>query len=117
MQDDDIHVRIAATEALGLKPPRPAQLAALPHALTEDKSEVRFDAALSLVRAAAMGSSRQLARTIEPRGAARCDSNRYVSAHAADALERIGTDAAYAELIHWLRTARWCAHTDNKRPF
>ncbi len=117
MQDDDIHVRIAATEALGLKPPRPAQLAALTHALTEDKSEVRFDAALSLVRAAAMGSSRQLARTIEPLGAALCDSNRYVSAHAADALERIGTDAAYAELIPWLRTARWCAHTDNKRPF
>lgn len=117
MEDDDIHVRIAAAEALGLKPPHTAQVAALTRALTQDKSEVRFDAALSLVRAATMGSTRQLAPAVESLGAALYDSNRYVSAHAADALERIGTEAAYAELIPWLRTARWCAHTDNKRPF
>ena len=117
MQDEDIHVRIAATEALGLKPPHLAKVRALTHALAEDKSEVRFDAALSLVRAATMGSAQQLAPAVGALGAALCDSNRYVSAHAADALERIGTPAAYAELIPWLRTARWCAHTDNKRPF
>lgn len=45
------------------------------------------------------------------------DTNRYVSAYAAEALERIGTGEAFDALVPFLRTARWCPQTDNRRPF
>jgi len=116
--DDDVHVRIAAAEALGLARPcadtRDALVAAM-HA--DPASEVRFDAALSLVRAAVQGSSTLMTEAVGPLADALYDTNRYVSGYAAEALERIGTRDAFDALVPFLRTARWCPHTDNRRPF
>ena len=115
--DDDVHVRIAAAEALGLTPPSADTRDALVAAMRDGASEVRFDAALSLVRGAAQGSKALMADTVAPLADALYDTNRYVSAYAAEALERIGTRDAFDALVPFLRTARWCPHTDNRRPF
>ena len=115
--DDDVHVRIAAAEALGLMSPSPDARDALVAAMRDEASEVRFDAALSLVRAAAQGSTDLMADTVGPLADALYDTNRYVSGYAAEALERIGTGEAFDALVPFLRTARWCPHTDNRRPF
>jgi hypothetical protein len=117
LQDDDIHVRIAATEALSLKPPGKSVKKSLLTAMTDSKSEVRFDATLGLVRLAAQATGGRMSDAVAPLGEALYDSNRYVSAHAADALERIGSKDALQLLLPFLRTARWCAHTDNDRRF
>ncbi len=115
--DDDVHVRIAAVEALGLKTPNPDTLDAFCVGLGDWDAEVRFDAALALVRAAATAPGKLLEPLIEVLGGALYDNNRYVAAHAADALDRIGSKAALAILLPHLRTARWCPQTDNRRPF
>lgn len=125
LQDADVHVRIAAVEALGIQKTSPAHQravgAALTRALEDGDSEVRFCAALALVRlvAGARLQKRQLGLDdlVEPLGEALYDANRYVAAHAADALERIGTRAALDILLPYLRTARWCAQSSNERPF
>ncbi len=116
LHDHELQVRIAATEALSIKPASTTVVNGLIEALRDPESEVRFDAALGLVRAAAQDSGK-LTRAIAPLGDALDDSNRYVSAHAVDALERIASPAALRLLLPFLRTARWCAHTDNARPF
>ena len=85
--------------------------------LKDPASEVRFDAALSLMRATTATSTTLKAKCVPALGAALYDTNRYVSGYAAEALERIGTKSALAELLPFLRTSRWCAHTDNQRPF
>ena len=117
LADEDVHVRIAAAEALGLLAPNPDTRDALVVAMRDSASEVRFDATLSLVRAAVQGSSELMTEAIAPLEDALYDGNRYASAHAADALERIGTRDAFDALLPFLRTARWCPHTDNHRPF
>ena len=114
--DDDVHVRIAAAEALGLLAPCAATRDALVAALGDAASEVRFDAALSLVRGAARAPA-LLEAAVERLENALFDTNRYVSGYAAEALERIGSRAALDALVPFLRTARWCPHTDNARPF
>ena len=117
LADEDVHVRIAAAEALGIIEPTPATRDGLLAALGDPASEVRFDAALSLTRAAVCGATELMAQTVAPLEQALFDTNRYVSAYAADALERIGTPEAFDALVPFLRTARWCPHTDNRRPF
>jgi len=117
LHDPDIHVAIAAAEALGLTPPTAVAVTALVEALQHPESELRFDAALSLLRFAAHGRTKLLSCTVPALAAALDDNNRYVSAYAAEALERIGTPDALAALLPFLRTARWCGHTDNSRPF
>ena len=117
LADEDVHVRIAAAEALGIIEPTPATRDGLLAALDDPASEVRFDAALSLARAAVRGSTEAMARAVAPLEEALFDTNRYVSAYAAEALERIGTREAFDALVPFLRTARWCPHTDNRRPF
>lgn len=125
LRDPDVHVRIAAAEALGIqKTPAADQRAvgdALTQALDDGDSEVRFCAALGLVRLVARGQLQKRAPgfdyLIEPLGDSLYDSNRYAAAHAADALERIGTRPALDHLLPYLRTARWCAQTTNERPF
>ena len=117
LADEDVHVRIAASEALGIVEPSPATRDALLGALGDPASEVRFDAALSLARAAVCGTSELMADTVGPLEDALFDTNRYVSAYAAETLERIGTAEAFEALVPFLRTARWCPHTDNRRPF
>lgn len=117
LQDDEVHVRVAAIEALGLLKPSNVGLTAMLAALRDPASEVRFDAALSLMRASTRTSAAMKAKCVSSLGAALYDTNRYVSGYAAEALERIGTKAALAELLPFLRTSRWCAHTDNQHPF
>ena len=117
LRDAEVHVRVAAMEALGLLDCTAAGLDAMLAALHDPASEVRFDAALSLMRATTKTSETLRARCVAPLGAALYDTNRYVSGYAAEALERIGSKAALAELLPFLRTSRWCAHTDNQRPF
>ena len=118
LQHEEVHVRVAAIEALGLLPATEYSIDGMLVALRDTASEVRFDAALSLARAASQPNVlRAMAGAVEPLGQALYDSNRYVSGYAADALERIASDQALGHLLPFLRTARWCAHTDNKRPF
>ena len=117
LADEDVHVRIAAAEALGIIEPSVSTRDALLGALGDPASEVRFDAALSLARAAVCGTSELMADTVAPLEDALFDTNRYVSAYAAETLERIGTPEAFEALVPFLRTARWCPHTDNRRPF
>lgn len=117
LQDPDVHVAIAAAEALGLTPPTAVAVTALVKALQHPEAEVRFDAALSLLRYAAQGQTKLLSCTVPALAGALYDNNRYVSAYAAEALERIGTPDALAALLPFLRTARWCGHTDNSHPF
>ena len=117
MSDDDVHVRIAAAEAIGILVPSSESRDALLGAMCDPASEVRFDAALSLVRAAAQGSTELMAPAVAPLEESLYDSNRYVSGYAAEALERIGTAEALEALLPFLRTARWCPHTDNQHPF
>ena len=117
LTDDEVHVRVAAIEALGLLNPTRASVLAMVGALEDPASEVRFDAALSLMRATTQASAAVKGQFVEPLGKALYDTNRYVSAYAVEALERIGTKAAYGELMPFLRNSRWCAHTDNRRPF
>jgi len=117
LADEDVHVRIAAAEALGLLEPSPETRDGLLGALRDPASEVRFDAALSLTRAAVCGTTDLMADTVAPLEDALFDTNRYVSAYAAETLERIGTREALEALVPFLRTARWCPHTDNRRPF
>lgn len=117
LSDDEVHVKVAAIEALGLLKPNQASVTAMIGALQDPNSEVRFDAALSLMRASAQAASSLKDQFVEPLGKALYDTNRYVSAYAAEALERIGSKDAFSELLPFLRTSRWCAHTDNQRPF
>lgn len=117
LTDEDVHVRIAAAEAIGLLAPAAESRDALLAALGDSASEVRFDAALSLVRVAVRGSRKLVASAVARLEDALYDSNRYVSGYAAEALERIGTVDALDALLPFLRTARWCPHTDNRRPF
>ena len=117
LADDDVHVRIAAAEALGLIEPSAETRDGLLGALSDPASEVRFDAALSLTRTAVCGTTELMADTVAPLEEALFDTNRYVSAYAAETLERIGTREALEALVPFLRVARWCPHTDNRRPF
>ena len=117
LKDEEVHVRVAAIEALGLLHPTEKGVYGMLEALRDPASEVRFDAALSLMRATARTSTALKAKSVPALGAALYDTNRYVSGYAAEALERIGTKSALAELLPFLRTSRWCAHTDNQRPF
>ena len=117
LADEDVHVRIAAAEALGIVEPTPAIRDALLAALGDPASEVRFDAALSLARAAVCGSTELMGEAVAPLEEALFDTNRYVSAYAAETLERVGTPEAFDALVPFLRTARWCPHTDNRKPF
>ena len=117
LQDWDVHVRIAAAEALGLTPVSRKATLGLVQAMNHKESEVRFDAALSLLRFAAQGKNADMKAAVPTLIEGLEDSNRYVSAYCAEALERIGTSEALTGLMPFLRTARWCSHTDNLRPF
>ena len=119
--DEDVHVRIAVAEAVGLGKVLAASVDTAVQLLLDEEAEVRFSAALSLARLGACASSTRaqaiLATAVEPLAAALDDNNRYVSAYAADALEQIASPQALARLLPFLRQARWCAHTDGGRPF
>ena len=106
-RDADPHLRIAAVEALGLKPADDAIVAALARALDDADAEVRFDAVLGLTRMgpAAAAAVPALGRVLTG------DENRYVRGYAVEALSRIGDDAAYRVLLPYLKLSRWCPMT------
>ena len=117
VNDPDIHVIISAVEALGLTPPTIRATKALIECLRHPESEIRFDAALSLLRFAANPNCVIKGKMTNALAASLRDSNRYVCAYAAEALERLATKEALEALLPFLTNARWCAHTDNTRPF
>ena len=117
LDDSMVHVRIAASEALGLIPPSEESVDGMLYALQDEASEVRFDAALSLMRASVSAKPKLMTNTVEPLADGLYDTNRYVSGYAAETLQRIGSKDALEHLLPYLQTARWCAHTDNRRPF
>lgn len=111
--DADPHLRIAAVEALGLKPADDAIVAALARALDDADAEVRFDAVLGLARMgqAAAAAVPALGRVLTD------DPNRYVRGYAVEALSRIGDDAAYRVLLPYLKLSRWCPMTTSASIF
>jgi ectoine hydroxylase-related dioxygenase (phytanoyl-CoA dioxygenase family) len=117
LSDDDLHVVINAIEAIGLTPPTARATSALINCLSHTESEVRFDAALSLLRFAASPACVLKTKMVNALANSLHDSNRYVSAYAAQALELLGTQQALRALVPFLSGARWCSHTDNKTPF
>ena len=117
LHDAEVHVRVAASEALGLLPPSVVGVDGMLAALKDPASEVRFDATLSLMRTMTRASPALKSKWTGPLGVALYDTNRYVSGYAAEALERLGSKQALEHLLPFLRTSRWCAHTDNQRPF
>jgi HEAT repeat protein len=112
VHDEDVYVRINATEALGLKQGNAVTVSALVDALADDDDEVRFNAAFALAR---IGAGAEAA--IEPLKRALNDGNRYVAGYAIEALRRIGTPAALAILLPHLMNARWCPITSTKSLF
>lgn len=111
--DADAHLRIAAMEALGLKPADDAAVAALARGLDDADEEVRFDAVLGLAR---MGQGAAAAVPALARVLTR-DPNRYVRGYAVEALSRIGDDAAHRALLPYLKLSRWCPMTTSASIF
>jgi HEAT repeat protein len=113
LDDADTHIRIAAVEALGLKPADDAIVAALARSLDDADAEVRFDAVLGLTRMgpAAAAAVPALGRVLTT------DPNRYVRGYAVEALSRIGDDAALRVLVPYLRLSRWCPMTTSASIF
>ncbi|MEF3306921.1 HEAT repeat domain-containing protein, partial [Paenibacillus sp. GYB003] len=105
-------LRCAAVDALGSigawRAANPPGVGAetLSRALQDEDAQVRFTAGLSLAKwgARAEGAVPSLIAALD-------DSNRYVRAHAAEALYYIGTAKAKDALLDFLRPARWCPTT------
>jgi len=100
-------VRRTVVDALGLiGTPGDEVAAALNRCLKDDDVQVRFMAGLAIARLGAAGEAcvDQLALALD-------DENRYVRAHAAEALRYIGTERAKDVLIKHLFQTRWCSTT------
>ncbi|WP_428375899.1 HEAT repeat domain-containing protein [Lichenicoccus sp.] len=111
-RDDEAAVRINAVEALGLRPATASNVAALGNAIRDSDPHVRFSAALSLAQ---LGPAADPA--VPALGEALLDRNRYVPGYAVEALERIATPRALQTLIPFLKSARWCPHTNETSIF
>ncbi|WP_020618366.1 HEAT repeat domain-containing protein [Paenibacillus daejeonensis] len=108
-----VKVRQTAVEALGMiGSPAQACTAGLIRGLGDQAAQVRFTAGLSLARMgmAATEAVPQLALALE-------DDNRYVRAHAAEALHYINTEQAKDVLIRYLLDSRWCPTTTKDNAF
>jgi HEAT repeat protein len=111
-------LRCAAVDALGNVGAYRGEAAqtegveALTKALHDSDSQVRFTAGLSLAKwgARAEGAVTGLVGALE-------DDNRYVRAHAAEALFYIGTARAKDALLDFLRASRWCPTTTSASTF
>lgn len=101
------HVRRAVVEALGMIcQPVDHAVSGLVRCLQDDDVQVRFMAGLSLSRfgPGAAAAVPQLEIALH-------DENRYVRAHAAEALRYINTEQARDVLIKFLFNSRWCPTT------
>ncbi|RKN83803.1 HEAT repeat domain-containing protein [Paenibacillus ginsengarvi] len=109
---ESARLRCAAADALGSvgawsgKKPHSVGVEALSNALRDEDAQVRFTVGLSLSKWGV-----QAEKAVPALIAALDDSNRYVRAHAAEALYYIGTDKAKNALLDFLRPARWCPTT------
>ncbi|MCI3922585.1 HEAT repeat domain-containing protein [Paenibacillus sp. TRM 82003] len=104
-------VRRAAVDALGTLG-APEGVDALARALSDEDAQVRFMSGLALAR---LGPA--AAAAVPALRAALDDENRYVRAHAAEALRYIGTEEAKDALIRELFNARWCPITTKDNTF
>jgi len=111
-KDAEPGVRINAVEALGLKTATPSIVAALSEAIHDSDAHVRFSAALSLAQ---IGPGAEAA--VPALSEALHDDNRYVPGYAVEALERIASPQAMQTLIRFLKTSRWCPHTNSSSIF
>lgn len=106
-------VRRAVVETLSMiAAPQDAVVSGLIRCLQDEDVQVRFMAGLSLSRmdAAADAAVPYLETALD-------DDNRYVRAHAAEALHYIGTPAAKDVLIDFLLRSRWCPTTTPQSTF
>lgn len=106
-------VRITAIESLGMIfTPSEEIVAGLIQGLQDEDVQVRFAAALSLLRhgSAAEAAIPYLAEALD-------DENRYVSGHAMEALRYIDTDEARDILFKELFNMRWCSQTTKASTF
>jgi hypothetical protein len=100
-------IRHAVVETLGMiGTPVDAVVQGLIRCLQDADAQVRFMAGLSIVK---LGEAADAA--VPALEAALDDDNRYVSAHAAEALHYIGTDRAKEVLVKFLLGTRWCPVT------
>jgi hypothetical protein len=104
-------IRQAITEAFGLIRTSES-VTGLIQCLQDENTQVRFMAGLALCRlgASAQAAIPQLEIALE-------DENRYVRAHAAEALHYIGTEKAKDVLIKFLLSSRWCPTTTAANAF
>jgi hypothetical protein len=106
-------IRQAVAEALGMiRIPTAETVNGLIQCLQDNDVQVRFMAGLALCR---LGASAQAA--IPQLEIALDDENRYVRAHAAEALHYIGTEQAKDVLIKYLFSSRWCQTTTAANAF
>lgn len=105
-------VRCAAVDALGAlgvwrsEAASGAAVEALSRALRDTDAQVRFTAGLALAKWGACAEE-----AVPGLVAALDDDNRYVRAHAAEALYYVGTAKAKDALLGFLRMTRWCPTT------
>jgi hypothetical protein len=106
-------IRQAVAETLGMiGSPVGETVAGLIQCLQDPDVQVRFMAGLALCRlgASAQPAIAQLEIALE-------DENRYVRAHAAEALHYIGSEQAKDVLIKFLFSSRWCQTTTPANSF
>ncbi|MEK8129120.1 HEAT repeat domain-containing protein [Paenibacillus filicis] len=108
-------VRRTVVEALGMigsGDPEAGAVQGLIQGLQDDDAQVRFMSGLALTRLGRSGEAAvpALERALD-------DENRYVRAHAAEALRYIGTPKAQDILIRELFRSRWCATTTKENAF
>lgn len=110
-------IRRTLTESLGMIGACPSTyvdtiVSNLIGCLQDEDTQIRFMSGLALARmgAAAEAAVLQLEIALD-------DENRYVRAHAAEALHYIGTERAKDALIKFLLNARWCPTTSPVNAF
>ena len=114
VQDPSEWVRRSAVEALGTMESNPqAAVPALSTLLGDEDGQTRYEAAYALARFGAAAADAVPALVAALNDA----DNRYVSAHSAAALRRIGTPEANAALLDYLSAARWCPMTTKESTF
>ncbi|PZE22862.1 phytanoyl-CoA dioxygenase [Paenibacillus xerothermodurans] len=106
-------LRCAVVESLGLiGTPTGEIVSALIRCLQSPDVQVRFMTGLSLSKLGGVAHA-----AVPQLEAALDDDNRYVRAHAAEALHYIGTDEAKDVLIKYLLSSRWCPTTTKANSF
>lgn len=100
-------IRRSVAEALGMIIiPDKEVVSGLIKCLQDSDTQVRFMAGLSLTRLGALANA-----AVPHLEIALQDENRYVRAHAAEALRYIGTESANKALLNFLFNSRWCPTT------